>query len=45
MRDDLFLIDITFLLKASDVSFPGAPLLVDPEGGTTHTLLAWFGIF
>ena len=32
LEDDLFLIDSTFLLKASEAAFLGAPLLVDPEG-------------
>ena len=31
-NDDLFLIDSTFLLKATEASFLGAPLLVDSEG-------------
>jgi len=34
--DKLFLIDSTFLFKASEAAFLGAPLLVD-EGGRDHT--------
>jgi len=30
--DELFLIDSTFLVKASEAAFLGAPLLVDEEG-------------
>src|SRR5258708_30072792 len=42
LQDDLFLIDSTFLLKASEAAFLGAPLLVDPEGRDhTHA----FGAF
>src|SRR5208337_4415195 len=36
VTDALFLIDITFLLKANEIAFLGAPLLVD-ENGRDHT--------